>query len=82
MQFNVFMPRNERDGKCILLDVEFGNVEVKEWSFLFFLLLILELIVVVHSDGLNLEKWFPRRSLYQMHVLQRRKMILSGKAIS
>lgn len=47
----------------------------------FFLLLILELIVVVHFDGLNLENSFPRRSLHRMHVLQRRNMILSGKAI-
>ena len=62
--------------------LEFGTVEVKEWSFLFLLLPILELIVVVHSDVLNLEKWFPRRSLHRMHVLQRRNMILGGKAIS
>jgi len=57
-------------------------MEVKEWSFLFLLLLILELIVVFHSDGLNLEKWFPRRNMHQMHVLHRRDMILSGIAIS
>ena len=75
-------PRSERDGECILLDVEFGTMEVKEWSFIFLLLLILELIVVVHSDGINLEKWFPRRSLHQMHMMKRRNMILSGKAIS
>ena len=80
--FDVLTPRSERDGEFILLDVEFGTMEVKEWSYIFLLLLILELIAVVHSDGLNLEKWFPRGSLHRMHVLQRRDMILSGKAIS
>jgi len=29
MRFDVLMPRSERDGKCILPDVEFGTVEVK-----------------------------------------------------
>ena len=66
--FDVLTPRREGDGECIFLDVEFGTVEVKEWSFLFLLLLMWKLIVVVHLDGLNLEKWFPRRSLHQMHV--------------
>lgn len=27
--FDVLMPRNERDGECILPDVEFGIVELK-----------------------------------------------------
>ena len=66
--FYVLTPRREGDGECILLDVQFGTVELKEWSFFFLLLLMLELIVVVHSNGLNLEKWFPRRSLHRMHV--------------
>ena len=29
---------------------------------------MLELIVIFHSDGLNLGKWFPRRSLHRMHA--------------
>ena len=65
--------RSERYGECILPGVEFGTMEVKEWSFILLLLVILELIVVVHSDGLNLEKWFPRRSLHRMHVLQKKE---------
>ena len=69
--FYVLTPRREGDGECILPDVEFGTVEAKEWSFIFFLLLMLELIVVVHSDGINLEKWFPRRSLHRMHVCEK-----------
>ena len=69
MQFDVLTLRSERDDECILPDAKFGTMEVKEWSFLFLLLLILELIAVLHTNGLNLEKWFPRRSLHQMHVL-------------
>ena len=64
----VLTPRREGEGECILQDVKFGTMEVKKWSFIFFLLLILEFIVVFYSDGLNLEKWFPRRSLHRMHV--------------
>ena len=48
-------------------------MEVKEWSFLFLLLLMLELIAVVHSYGLNLGKWFPRISLHQMHICAKEK---------
>ena len=64
----MLMPRREGDGECILPYVKFGTVEVREWSFISLLLLMLELVAIVHSDGLNLEKWFPRRSLHRMHV--------------
>lgn len=56
MRFDVLTPRSERDGDCIIMDVEFGTMEIKEWSFIFLLLLILELIAVVHSDELNSDK--------------------------
>lgn len=40
----VLIPRREIYGKCILPNVEFATIEGKEWSFIFLLLLILELI--------------------------------------
>ena len=67
------MPRKKGDGECNISNVEFGTMEVKEWSFLFLFLLMLESIccssLIVKRRKKNFSGKAPRNRFGTTKVL-------------